>query len=54
MDAELRTAIAQLRSAGHTVVCALPGHEHELDEFECDRELVRVPADGGVWILKNL
>ncbi len=54
MDAALRAAIAQLRSAGHTVVCVLPGHEHEVDEFECDRELVRVPADGGVWILKNL
>jgi len=54
MDTELRAAIAQLRSAGHTVVCVLPGHEHEVDEFECDRELVRVPADSGVWILKNL
>jgi ATP phosphoribosyltransferase regulatory subunit len=54
MDAELRAAIAQLRSAGHTVVCVLPGHEHQVDEFECDRELVRVPADSGVWILKNL
>ena len=54
MDTELRAAIGQLRSAGHTVVCVLPGHEHEVDEFECDRELVRVPADSGVWILKNL
>ena len=54
MDAELREAIAQLRSAGHTVVCALPGHEHEVDEFQCDRELVRLPADGGVWTLKNI
>lgn len=54
MDVELRAAIAQLRSAGHTVVCVLPGHEHEVDEFKCDRELVRMPADGGVWILKNL
>lgn len=54
MDAELRAAIASLRAGGHTVVCALPGHEHEVDEFRCDRELVRVPADGGVWTLKNL
>lgn len=54
MDAALREAIAQLRSAGHTVVCVLPGHEHEVDEFDCDRELVQVPADGGVWTLKNL
>ncbi|WP_310566753.1 ATP phosphoribosyltransferase regulatory subunit [Hydrogenophaga sp.] len=54
MDAALREAIAQLRSAGHTVVCVLPGHEHEVDEFDCDRELVQVPANGGVWTLKNL
>ena len=53
-DAALREAIAQLRSAGHTVVCVLPGHEHEVDEFDCDRELVQVPPEGGVWILKNL
>ncbi len=54
MDAGLREAVAQLRSAGHTVVCVLPGHEHEVDEFDCDRELVQVPPEGGVWILKNL
>lgn len=54
MDAGLRDAIAKLRSAGQTVVCVLPGHEHEVDEFDCDRELVQVPPDGGVWILKNL
>jgi ATP phosphoribosyltransferase regulatory subunit len=54
MDASLREAIAKLRSAGNTVVCVLPGHEHEVDEFECDRELVQVPPEGGVWILKNL
>lgn len=54
MDAGLREAIARLRSAGNTVVCVLPGHEHEVDEFNCDRELVQVPPNGGVWILKNL
>jgi ATP phosphoribosyltransferase regulatory subunit len=54
MDASLREAIAKLRSAGNTVVCVLPGHEHEVDEFDCDRELVQVPPKGGVWILKNL
>lgn len=53
-DPALREAIGQLRSAGHTVVCVLPGHEHEIDEFECDRELVQVPPEGGVWVLKNL
>lgn len=54
MDVELREAIASLRAQGHTVVCALPGHEHEVDEFHCDRELVQVPAQGGVWTLKNI
>jgi ATP phosphoribosyltransferase regulatory subunit len=29
-----------LRAGGETVVCVLPGHEHEVDEFHCDRELV--------------
>lgn len=50
----LREAIARLRSAGNTVVCTLPGHDHEVDEFECDRELVQVPPGDGVWTLKPL
>jgi ATP phosphoribosyltransferase regulatory subunit len=49
--AELRAAIAGLRSQGETVVCVLPGHESEVDEFQCDRELVR---DGGKWVVKTL
>ena len=44
-DAALRTAIASLRAAGETVVCVLPGHEHEVNEFDCDRELARVDGD---------
>ena len=44
-DAGLRTAIASLRAAGETVVCVLPGHEHEVNEFDCDRELARVDGD---------
>ncbi len=39
-EAALRAAIAQLRRQGETVVCVLPGHESEVDEFHCDRELV--------------
>ena len=39
-DAALRQSIAQLRAAGETVVCVLPGHESDVDEFQCDRELV--------------
>ncbi|MEY8876685.1 MAG: ATP phosphoribosyltransferase regulatory subunit [Leptothrix sp. (in: b-proteobacteria)] len=38
----LRDAVRQLRRDGEAVVCVLPGHEHEADEFECDRELVAV------------
>ncbi|MFT4266617.1 MAG: ATP phosphoribosyltransferase regulatory subunit [Xenophilus sp.] len=47
-DAALREAIAALRREGETVVCVLPGHESEIDEFQCDRELVR---QGGRWIV---
>ncbi|SDD54037.1 ATP phosphoribosyltransferase regulatory subunit [Variovorax sp. CF079] len=38
--AGLGKTIAELRSRGETVVCVLPGHESEIDEFHCDRELV--------------
>jgi len=47
-----RAAIAALRQQGHTVVCVLPGHESEVDEFHCDRELVQ--ADDGQWVLRAL
>ncbi|MDQ7954711.1 MAG: ATP phosphoribosyltransferase regulatory subunit [Rhodocyclaceae bacterium] len=40
-DAGLRAAIAALRGHGETVVCVLPGHDSEIDEFHCDRELVQ-------------
>ncbi len=41
-SAALKHAIRQLRQAGHTVVCTLPGHEHDVQEFACDRELTLV------------
>jgi ATP phosphoribosyltransferase regulatory subunit len=44
--AGLRAAIAALREGGETVVCALPGHDSEIDEFHCDRELVEF---AGQW-----
>ncbi|MGZ5180298.1 MAG: ATP phosphoribosyltransferase regulatory subunit [Ramlibacter sp.] len=47
----LRAAIAQLRTAGETVVCVLPGHDNEVDEFHCDRELV---AEHGQWVVRPL
>ncbi|MGV8805767.1 MAG: ATP phosphoribosyltransferase regulatory subunit [Polaromonas sp.] len=48
-DEILRTTIARLRAAGETVVCLLPGHEHEINEFNCDRELVQV---AGQWVVQ--
>jgi len=49
--ADLRTAIASLRAQGETVVCAMPGHESEVDEFHCDRELIQV---AGQWVVKSV
>jgi len=46
-----RKAIAQLRAKGHTVVCVLPGHDNEGDEFQCDRELLQV---AGQWVVKAI
>ena len=49
--ASLRAAISRLRADGETVVCVLPGHEHEVHEFDCDREL----ADAaGQWVVRSL
>jgi ATP phosphoribosyltransferase regulatory subunit len=50
-DQGLHQAIAQLRAQGHTVVCMLPGHDSEVDEFHCDRELV---LHQGQWTLQPL
>ncbi|MFY8118808.1 MAG: ATP phosphoribosyltransferase regulatory subunit [Roseateles sp.] len=50
-DVGLRAAIRRLREQGETVVCVLPGHEHEGDEFDCDRELVRIESQ---WVLRAL
>ena len=47
----LRAAIAALRARGETVVCVLPGHEDEIDEFHCDRELIEV---GGQWVIQAI
>ncbi len=50
-DAALRAAIAGLRASGDTVACVLPGHEHEVNEFDCDRELALV---AGKWVVRPL
>ena len=46
---DVNAAISELRAAGETVVCVLPGHESEVDEFSCDRELVQV---AGQWVVQ--
>jgi ATP phosphoribosyltransferase regulatory subunit len=48
---DLRGAISSLRAQGETVVCVLPGHESEIDEFHCDRELIQV---AGHWVVKSV
>lgn len=50
-DASLRRAIRDLRDRGESVVCILPGHGHEGQEFNCDRELV---ALGDGWQVRPL
>jgi ATP phosphoribosyltransferase regulatory subunit len=50
-DASLRAAVRRLREEGETVLCILPGHEHEAQEFDCDRELAAV---SGNWVLRAL
>ena len=50
-DLGLRAAVRRLREAGETVLCVLPGHEHEGQEFDCDRELISVDDQ---WVLRAL
>jgi len=47
----LREAIATLRAQGEIVVCVLPGHESEVDEFDCDRELIEV---ANRWVVQAI
>ena len=50
-SSELRAVIAKLRANGETVVCALPGHDSEVDEFHCDRELIQVAQQ---WVVQTI
>jgi ATP phosphoribosyltransferase regulatory subunit len=50
-DLELRAAVRRLRAAGETVLCVLPGHEDEGQEFGCDRELVFIDDQ---WVPRAL
>jgi ATP phosphoribosyltransferase regulatory subunit len=49
-DEKLTAQIAQLRANGQVVIQTLPGHEHDGEEFYCDRELVN---EKGGWVLKS-
>jgi ATP phosphoribosyltransferase regulatory subunit len=48
-DEPLLKAVAQLRDAGEVVIQALPGHDHDLDEFAFDRVLVE---RDGTWVVE--
>lgn len=50
-DARLNATISALRGQGEIVVCVLPGHEREVDEFLCDRELTEV---AGQWVVQTM
>jgi ATP phosphoribosyltransferase regulatory subunit len=43
-DQSLKDCIAALRCSGETVLQVFPGHEDEVQEFRCDRELTRVDS----------
>jgi ATP phosphoribosyltransferase regulatory subunit len=49
--AGLTEAIADLRARGEIVMRILPGHEREVDEFDCDRELIEVT---GQWVVQTI
>jgi ATP phosphoribosyltransferase regulatory subunit len=49
--APLRAAVHSLRARGETVVCVLPGHEHEVQEFTCDRQLIEA---AGQWVVQAI
>ena len=50
-DARLTERLTQLRAAGEIVIQSLPGHEDEMEEFDCDRALV---LENDHWIIKKL
>lgn len=46
----LLSAIRYLRARGDTVVRVLPGHEQEINEFQCDRQLTETD---GQWVVET-
>jgi ATP phosphoribosyltransferase regulatory subunit len=47
----LRATVAALRAGGETVLCILPGHEHETSGIHCDRQLTEA---AGRWTVEPL
>jgi len=50
-DDTLSQTVAALRARGEIVFRVMPGHESEVDEFNCDRELVEL---AGQWRVQTL
>ena len=50
-DALLQALIAELRQQGEIVIQHLPGHPHDPQEFDCDREIIE---ENGKLIIKPL
>jgi len=48
---DLAGAVRALRGEGEIVIQALPGHEHDQEEFICDRELVLQDGD---WVVTSI
>jgi ATP phosphoribosyltransferase regulatory subunit len=50
-DKQLLAEISRLRRSGEIVVQVLPGHEHDPQEFLCDRQLQLTPAG---WLVQKV
>jgi len=50
-DTAMQTLIAELREQGEIVIQHLPGHPHDPQEFDCDREIAE---ENGKLIIKPL
>jgi ATP phosphoribosyltransferase regulatory subunit len=50
-ETALREKIVELRKVGEVVIQHMPGHQHDQEEFDCDRTLV---LENGNWVIKKL
>ncbi|WP_028312842.1 ATP phosphoribosyltransferase regulatory subunit [Derxia gummosa] len=50
-DAALHALVRRLRAEGEIVIQDFPGHEHDPDEFSCDRNIVRTAES---WLVQAL